>query len=177
MRWLDDFLTVGGCGGRPAKRTLGAPADHGLANGRQVAERLRRVAKEHKLSIEAEEAVRLLVEDAQMVEVHHEHEGAKPLFHMAVVRQRHGEKQPEVHIGWADIYLDLILVGVAFNGGLLLKHAFYLCTPVASEDLLHGHDVGQHTIDEHDAGGHERMLSGHHHPPCYGLLAGRCDGA
>ena len=30
---------------------------------------------------------------------------------------------------WADIYLDLILVGVAFNGGLLLKHAFYLCEP------------------------------------------------
>ena len=41
---------------------------------------------------------------------------------------------------WADIYLDLILVGVAFNGGLLLKHAFYLCEP--------HEDFGGWTLDD-----------------------------
>ena len=172
MGWLDHL----GCGGREPKEglsfasRLGAPRQTRAANsriasvnpptdGRQVAERLRNLAQEHKLSVEAEEAVKRLIEEAQGVEVPHEYEGPKPLLHMPVVRQRHGEKQPEVHIGWADIYLDLILVGVAFNGGLLLKHAFYLCTPVGAHDVSHGHET-------------HRMLSGHHHPPCYGLLTG-----
>ena len=67
-------------------------------------------------------------------------EGAMPFFGLPSVLQRNGEEQAEVHIGWADIYLDLILVGVAFNGGLLLKHAFYLCTPPGG----HGEHGGEH---------------------------------
>ena len=86
-------------------------------------------------------------------------------------KQPYNEPQPEVHIGWADIYLDLILVGVAFNGGLLLKHAFYLCHP---EHDAHGelqpvdNDTG-HGLMRH------RLLSGggdEAHPPCVGLGLG-----
>jgi len=72
---------------------------------------------------------------------HHE-EGAMPFFSMPEVLQHNGEEQAEVHIGWADIYLDLILVGVAFNGGLLLKHAFYLCTPPGEHGGEHGAEHG-----------------------------------
>lgn len=46
----------------------------------------------------------------------HHDEGPMPWMSMPTVLSRHGEPQPELHVGWADIYLDLILVGVAFNG-------------------------------------------------------------
>ena len=87
-------------------------------------------------------------------EAHHGHI-AMPFLSMPTILQRYGEREPEVHIGWADIYLDLILVGVAFNGGLLLKHAFYLCEPA---DDYHGD--------------HHRLLEGGKHPPCVGLGIG-----
>ena len=99
----------------------------------------------------------------------HAHHGSGPMpwTSMPTVLSRHGEPQPEVHIGWADIYLDLILVGVAFNGGLLLKHAFYLCHPVHVSYYPEGPDGG--TIGWEDG----RMLGGHgDHPPCVGLFVG-----
>jgi len=128
---------------------------------------------------------------------HHE-EGAMPVFSMAKVLQRYGEPQAEVHIGWADIYLDLILVGVAFNGGLLLKHAFYLCTPPhlshhaagehgAAHGAVHADEHGAAhgaVADEHGAvhviSHAHRLLSGedpadehaHAHPECLGLGVG-----
>ena len=78
------------------------------------------------------------------------HEGAMPFYSMPEVLQHNGEEQAEVHIGWADIYLDLILVGVAFNGGLLLKHAFYLCVPAGEH--------GEHGGEEHGAAEHHGPL-------------------
>ena len=66
---------------------------------------------------------------------------------------------------WADIYLDLILVGVAFNGGLLLKHAFYLCEP--HDNLAYWPEV----LDDGSPEG--RQLSGHGpKKACVGLFVG-----
>ena len=136
-------------------------------------------------------ALQELIADATAHDIHgdhghghgHGHDGAMPLLSMPEVIQRYGEPQAEVHIGWADIYLDLILVGVAFNGGLLLKHSFYLCEPPGGE---HGgeHGGGEHGGGEHGGGdehgaildehGAHRLLSGHGHahPPCQGLYPG-----
>ena len=80
---------------------------------------------------------------SQHEERHHKVAFPMPLLGMPSVVQRYGqEPQPEVHIGWADLYLDLILVGAAFNGGLLLKHAFYLCEPPVAGGGGDGGDGG-----------------------------------
>ena len=117
-------------------------------------------AKEKGLSPKETEELRALIaeeakEKEEEKEKHHHHEGAMPLFAMPEVLQRNGEEQAEVHIGWADIYLDLILVGVAFNGGLLLKHAFYLCTPPGEH--------GEHGGEEHGAAEHGAAEHGGEH--------------
>jgi hypothetical protein len=93
---------------------------------------------------------------------HHHHSGPMPLLSTPTIVQKWEDKEyPEVHIGWADIYLDLILVGVAFNGGLMLKHAFYLCHP---HDAAHG-------AAEHHRSMFERVET-HSHPTCVGLGMG-----
>ena len=93
---------------------------------------------------------------------HHHHSGPMPLLSTPNIVQKWEDKEyPEVHIGWADIYLDLILVGVAFNGGLMLKHAFYLCHP---HDAAHG-------AAEHHRSMFERVET-HSHPTCVGLGMG-----
>lgn len=93
---------------------------------------------------------------------HHHHSGPMPLLSTPNIVQTWEDKEyPEVHIGWADIYLDLILVGVAFNGGLMLKHAFYLCHP---HDAAHG-------AAEHHRSMFERVET-HSHPTCVGLGMG-----
>ena len=108
-------------------------------------------AKKHSLrGGKVMHALQELIADATAHEIHgnhnhghgHGHDGAMPLLSMPEVIQRYGEPQAEVHIGWADIYLDLILVGVAFNGGLLLKHAFYLCVPAGEHPPCLGLPVG-----------------------------------
>ena len=88
------------------------------------------------------------------------------------VVQRDGEPQPHVQIGWADIYLDLILVGVAFNGGILLKHAFYLCHPQSTHDAIQEFIRDATRGMPHDkaaaaaGGAHHRLLDdGGAHPP------------
>ena len=101
--------------------------DYAAAIRKDVAELTQRHHMSRALSAEIE----TLVERAKALgspagHGHHD-EGPMPWMSMPTVINRPGEPQPELHIGWADIYLDLILVGVAFNGGLLLKHAFYLC--------------------------------------------------
>ena len=137
--------------------------DDAAAIRKDVAELTQRNHMSRALSAEIE----TLVERAKALgspagHGHHD-EGPMPWMSMPTVINRHGEPQPELHIGWADIYLDLILVGVAFNGGLLLKHAFYLCEP---HDPFDGW-----TLDDGSPEG--RQLNGHGPlKPCVGLGVG-----
>jgi len=124
------------------------------------------LAKKNNMSRALSSEIATIVERAKALgspgHGHHD-AGPMPWHSMPTVLSRHGEPQPELHIGWADIYLDLILVGVAFNGGLLLKHAFYLCEP--------HEDFGGWTLDDGTLEG--RMLNGHGpKKACVGLGVG-----
>ena len=161
------------------KELIKAP---GLTSASLIAE----FASRHSLGTEAVGELQLLVdkakqeqedEDLDDQEIHRGHGAAMPFMSMPTVLQRYGEQEPVVHIGWADIYLDLILVGVAFNGGLLLKHAFYLCEPPGDSwrHRYHGGGHGHLDADAASVSGHEhRLLFGEPgaHPPCVGLGIG-----
>ena len=154
-----------------------SPQDEEIFKGVQA------LAKKYRLDARAAEEITALVEKYKEQEEEHEEAEPMPWMSMPQVRQRHGEKQPEVSVGWADIYLDLILVGVAFNGGLLLKHAFYLCHP---HEEGHDHAPEPVVAGEGDEGDEwyqpqvivtnlpHRLLTGDagHHPPCVGLHIG-----
>jgi len=124
-----------------------------------------------------DKAKAVAVEDEKKAHDDHEHHGdeKEPMSFLTMpkVVQRHGEAQPEVHIGWADIYLDLILVGVAFNGGTLLKHAFYLCVPPGDSSSSTADSADASDSSGSLAASHHRVLSSStYHPQCVGLWIG-----
>ena len=52
-----------------------------------------------------------------------------PSHTLPTVRHDWGNAQHELHPGWAELFLDLIFVGAAYHVGVVLKAAFYSCTP------------------------------------------------